>query len=213
MPVSAADNLDERLRQRETILRHPLETVPVANIPRGNIPNTPLAVSIIAFLLGAIFSLGALLFVVGGLDVDWRPAYQLGFFVAAWAGFHWAEFAVTAGWNFEKCSVDCEHKFLSPGTSLYQRMSPAFLLDNGAMYHVANGTALTEYLLTLYFKPSLKSYPYISAIGKKPWYCHENRRCSRIRARRYSHGCSWTNFAINGNDPCLNKLFTFRCLP
>ena len=34
------------------------------------------------------------------------------------------------------------------------------------MYHVANGTALLEYLLTLYFKPTLKSYPYVSLFGK-----------------------------------------------
>jgi hypothetical protein len=27
--------------------------------------------------------------------------------MASWALFHWAEFAVTAGWNLEKCSVDC----------------------------------------------------------------------------------------------------------
>ena len=33
------------------------------------------------------------------------------------------------------------------------------------MYHVANTTAIVEYLLTLYCVPSLKSYPYISTIG------------------------------------------------
>jgi protein-S-isoprenylcysteine O-methyltransferase len=33
------------------------------------------------------------------------------------------------------------------------------------MYHIANGVALTEYLLTLYFKPALKSYQYVSLIG------------------------------------------------
>jgi protein-S-isoprenylcysteine O-methyltransferase len=31
---------------------------------------------------------------------------------------------------------------------------------------MANGLALMEYLLTLYFRPSLKSFPYISFIGK-----------------------------------------------
>jgi protein-S-isoprenylcysteine O-methyltransferase len=104
-------------------------------------------VSSIAFFLGVIFALGALTFVVGGFGLWWWSTYQLGFFVAAWAGFHWGEFAVTAGWNLEKCSVD------------------SFLLDNGSMYHVANGTALLEYLLTLYFKPTSRSYPYVSQLG------------------------------------------------
>jgi len=71
----------------------------------------------------------------------------LGFFGAAWAGFHWGEFAVTAGWNLDKCSVD------------------SFLLENGALYHVANGIAVVEYLVTLYFKPSLKLQPYVSTVG------------------------------------------------
>jgi protein-S-isoprenylcysteine O-methyltransferase len=43
--------------------------------------------------------------------------------------------------------------------------SSAFLLENGAMYHIANGTALVEYLVTLYFSPSSKSHRYISFIG------------------------------------------------
>jgi len=41
----------------------------------------------------------------------------------------------------------------------------SFLLNNGRMYHIANGVALTEYLLVLYLRPSLKSFPYISSIG------------------------------------------------
>jgi len=67
--------------------------------------------------------------------------------VASWSAFHWGEFAVTAGWNREKVSVD------------------SFLLNNGRMYHMANGLALLEYLLVLYFRPSLKSFPYVSSIG------------------------------------------------
>jgi len=55
--------------------------------------------------------------------------------------------AVTAGWNLDKCSVD------------------SFLLDNGALYHIAHSIALVEYLLTLYFKPSLKAFPYVSPFG------------------------------------------------
>ena len=45
-------------------------------------------------------------------------------------------------------------------------IGPAFLLDNGAMYHIANGIAVVEYLITLHFKPSFKLHPYISAIGE-----------------------------------------------
>ncbi|TFK43430.1 ICMT-domain-containing protein [Crucibulum laeve] len=129
--------------------RNPLDTVPVQTIPKphGNIPNTPLASATIAFLLGATCSLGFLTALIGGFSATWWLTYQLGFFVAAWAFFHWAEFAVTAGWNFEKCSID------------------SYLLDNGAMYHIANGTALLEYLVTLYFKPSAKSFAYISQLG------------------------------------------------
>lgn len=62
----------------------------------------------IAFGLGSLFSLGLLTFVVGGFSNIWWATYQLGFFVAAWAAFHFGEFATTAGWNFEKCTVDCE---------------------------------------------------------------------------------------------------------
>jgi len=41
----------------------------------------------------------------------------------------------------------------------------SFLLNNGWLYHVANSFALTEYLLTLYFKPGSKSHPYILWTG------------------------------------------------
>lgn len=34
------------------------------------------------------------------------------------------------------------------------------------MYHIAHGTALAEYLLTLYFKPELKTHSYVSDIGQ-----------------------------------------------
>ncbi|PPQ68015.1 hypothetical protein CVT26_007378 [Gymnopilus dilepis] len=106
MSTHSEDSLDARLRQRRAT-KNALETEPAANAPRGNIPNTPLASSTIAFLLGATFAFG--LYTVF-LDISYSArifTYQLGFFIAAWAFFHWAEFAVTAGWNFEKCSVDC----------------------------------------------------------------------------------------------------------
>lgn len=34
------------------------------------------------------------------------------------------------------------------------------------MYHIANGTAVLEYLITLYFKPDIKAFPHVSTIGK-----------------------------------------------
>ena len=85
--------------------------------------------------------------------------------MASWAVFHWAEFAVTAGWNLEKCSVDCA--FTSRLVSLSEpRILIAFLLDNGAQYHIANGTALVEYLLTLYFWPNSKMNKLASTVGE-----------------------------------------------
>lgn len=33
------------------------------------------------------------------------------------------------------------------------------------MYHIAHGVAVTEYLLSLWFRPGLKSFPYVSTIG------------------------------------------------
>lgn len=105
------DGFEERLRQRtaKATQAHALDTVP-ANPelhPRGKIPNTPLAASTISFLLGIVFTLGFITFVSGGVDQFWWSTYQLGFYLAAWAAFHWGEFAVTAGWNRDKCSIDC----------------------------------------------------------------------------------------------------------
>ena len=90
-------------------MKHPLMTIPASTEPHGGIPNTPLAASSISFLLGGLFALGFSLFLQGGLLSPWWATYQFGFFVAAWSAFHWGEFAVTAGWNLEKCSVDCKH--------------------------------------------------------------------------------------------------------
>lgn len=146
------------------LISHPLRTIPVATKPHGNIPNTPFAVATIAFLLGAVCALGFLMFSAGGFASCWWSTYQLGFFMASWAFFHWAEFAVTAGWNLEKCSVDCALT-ARPVFSLKPEFS-AFLLDNGAQYHIANGTALVEYLLTLYFWPNSKLNKYASTVGE-----------------------------------------------
>jgi len=137
--------MEERFKQREN-RKNPLETIPATHLPHGKIPNTPLASSTIAFLLGGLFALGTYTFLFNP-SAYWWMTYQLGYFIAAWAFFHWAEFAVTAGWNSEKCSVD------------------SYLLDNGALYHIANGTALLEYLVSLYFMPTSKSYHFVSQIG------------------------------------------------
>ncbi|EED84685.1 candidate protein-s-isoprenylcysteine O-methyltransferase [Postia placenta Mad-698-R] len=128
---------------------HPLDTIPTDTSlrPRGAIPNTPLAVSAVSFLLGSIFALGFLTFAVGGFQRFWWSTYELGFFVASWAVFHWGEFAVTAGWNKDKCSVD------------------SFLLENGIQYHIAHGFAVFEYLVTLYFFPWFKRNTYVSLTG------------------------------------------------
>jgi len=148
LPVQS-DAFEERIRERERLRSRPLETIPdpTASRPSGNLPNTPLAVSTISFLLGSIFSFGFSVFLCGGFSSFWFATYQLAFFVASWSAFHWGEFAVTAGWNREKVSVD------------------SFLLNNGQMYHMANSLALIEYLLVLYFRPSLKSFPYVSSPG------------------------------------------------
>ncbi|KAI0796731.1 ICMT-domain-containing protein [Abortiporus biennis] len=143
------EGFEERLQQREATIRNPLEMRPIklSSKPDGRIPNTPAAVATVAAILGGVFSLGLLLFLSGGFSTYWWTTWQLGFFISAWSFFHWAEFTITAGWNLEKCCVD------------------SFLLENGAMYHVAHISALAEYLLTLYFKPSIKSHSYISIIG------------------------------------------------
>ena len=121
------DSFDEKLRQRKAQLEnHPLNTVPKTKAyrPESALPNTPLTASTISFVLGWAFSLGVLTFLRGGFG-SWWNSYQLGFFVAAWSGFHWGEFAVTAGWNLEKCSIDCAYVLLllscSPNVETPQR--------------------------------------------------------------------------------------------
>lgn len=88
---------------------HPLELKPikVGNPPPSRIPNTPLSVATISFLLGTVFAFGLTVCFLGESWGLWWSRYQLGIYIAAWAVFHWGEFAVTAGWNLEKCSVDC----------------------------------------------------------------------------------------------------------
>ncbi|KAJ3568606.1 hypothetical protein NP233_g5603 [Leucocoprinus birnbaumii] len=139
------DRIEERLRQRIAAERTSHLNSDVADL-RGGLPNTPLAVVTIAFALGCLFSVSFLIFLLGGLDY-WWTTYQLAFFLCVWSFFHWAEFAVTAGWNLEKCNID------------------SFLLNNGNMYHIAHATAISEYLATLYFFPGAKKFAYLSQIG------------------------------------------------
>ena len=106
---ASSDSFEQRLRERELLRNNPLETIPDLSTvqPHGSIPNTPLALSTISFVLGSIFAIGLSAFLGLGLDAFWFATYQLGFFTAAWSAFHWGEFAVTAGWNRHKVSVDC----------------------------------------------------------------------------------------------------------
>ncbi|KIM29520.1 hypothetical protein M408DRAFT_8173 [Serendipita vermifera MAFF 305830] len=139
-----------------------LETVPNAVAVDDDIfpPNTPLAASTTSFLLGSVVSLGLWLVLNNSHLITvilqpalWRdvafnlPGVQLPFFFAAWAFFHWAEFAVTAGWNRDKCSTS------------------SFLLDNGREYHIAHSVAVLEFVLTVYFFPNAKRWNYVTPIG------------------------------------------------
>lgn len=88
----------------------PLEMKPVSGgvSHSSRIPNSPLSVATISFILGTVFSFGVVLCFFGSSWGFWWSRYQLGLYISSWALFHWGEFAVTAGWNREKVSVDCE---------------------------------------------------------------------------------------------------------
>ena len=88
----------------------PLEMKPVSapNKYGGGIANSPLSVATISFILGVVFSFGLAVCFLGNSWGFWWSRYQLGIYISSWAAFHWGEFAVTAGWNREKVSVDCK---------------------------------------------------------------------------------------------------------
>jgi protein-S-isoprenylcysteine O-methyltransferase len=68
------------------------------------------------------------------------------------------------------------------------------------MYHIANSLAFTEYLLVSYFRPSLKSFPYVSSFGKSYEFA---LGCSLLRiltSRRCHYGTCRTVPAISGHD-------------
>jgi hypothetical protein len=106
------DGFEERLRQRGAA-QQPGEPLSMKFPERyfnshQVIPNTLLAAVMISFLLGGVF-FWALGLVLSGSDARWWwTTSQLGIFVAAWAAFHFAEFATTAGWNRAVCTIDCE---------------------------------------------------------------------------------------------------------
>ena len=105
--ADAPPDFDARLEQREARLRSQQRPTFRRRFG-GNLPNTLLVISLISFLLGGVFFLGVLLFCIGGYGGLWFTTYRLGFYIAVWSGFHWGEFAVTAGWNTPKVHVDCK---------------------------------------------------------------------------------------------------------
>jgi protein-S-isoprenylcysteine O-methyltransferase len=114
---SPSDKFEEKLQQRAAAVRKPLEMSSPArddqrNYYGGHFPNTPLAAATIAFMLGGVFMWGLKTFAAGGYPLSTWMTYQLGFFVASWAAFHFGEFAVTAGWNRDRCNVDCKSSVL-----------------------------------------------------------------------------------------------------
>ena len=122
--IPSFEGPEDVLRRRAAMVpQSSLETTPIPSAYKsdGYIPNTPLAASTISFLLGSLFAFGISLVVSGGYSYGWCTP-QLGLFVASWAAFHWGEFAVTAGWNREKCSVDCEHSVTHTCCDLLTRL-------------------------------------------------------------------------------------------
>jgi len=161
--VNDISSLEDKIQQRIDAPANALETIPSANHHQGRIPNTPAASSTIAFCLGGLFSFG-LYTVKDAFSGLFQIPYQLGLYLAAWAFFHWAEFTVTAAWNLEKCSIDCT-SFLSQIPRMLTRSFKAYLLENGSMYHFAHTAAIVEFLVSRYFTPSFKSFPYVSQVG------------------------------------------------
>ncbi|KAF8305379.1 protein-s-isoprenylcysteine O-methyltransferase [Clavulina sp. PMI_390] len=160
--------------------RGALETIPTdgSNPYRGQyIPNTPLGASTVSVILGIAFTLGTLLAmrgpaafvsINGSANEGWRA---LGFFIAAWAGFHWGEYAVAAGWNRTRCSVD------------------SFLLENGVEYHIAHAVAITEFVLTMLFAPRFKQISYVTYAGIALMFVAQYLRSSAMitAASNFSH--------------------------
>ncbi len=77
---------------------------------------------------------------------------------------------------------------------------------------MANCLALIEYVLVLYFRPSLKSFPYVSSAGKS----NEPLKLSMLRMlvrRRHCYGVTRTIPAIRSYDQGRIQLFPCSGLP
>jgi len=118
-----SDQIEDRLPRRITTTNSLHLESDVKNL-RGSLPNTLLAIVIIAFFLGGVFCISFLTVAFGNFEKYWWCTRQLAFFLCAWSLFHWAEFAVTAGWNLERCNVDCKPIFRS--TSFLDPISYSF---------------------------------------------------------------------------------------
>lgn len=193
--------------------RNPLETVPTQahESPHGNIPNTPLSVATVAAGLAIVFTLGAGLFISGGVTGSWWATYHLGFFMAAWSFFHWAEFAVTAGWNREKLSVDCKYPII-PLNNCRRVISVTFLfsLPPRQWHDLSHCTRYRPY--------GVPCYPILLARLKIP--CgHLHHWCvifstlvtlstDKIRDSRHSDYNPRTNNPLIGHDPCRKQFLS-----
>ena len=80
------------------------------------------------------------------------------------------------------------------------------------MYHVANGAALVEYLIVWYFRPSSKSFPYVTPIGKsRPPTAFD---LSHLRqTHRHSIGYCGASFTVHCYDSRIHQLFAFCRIP
>lgn len=111
----APNGFDNRITERNDRVRIlSLNNVKPDYVHQGSLPNTPCTVSVISFVLGSGFAVS-----LATLAWSGNTWWHLSFFLASWCLFHWAEFAVTAGWNEEKCTVDCKSSVsLSAGRNL-----------------------------------------------------------------------------------------------
>lgn len=86
---------------------------------------------------------------------------------------------------------------------------PAYLLENGSMYHIAHATALVEYIVTSYLFPQLKSYPYISQVGLVVLLLGQTlRSCAMIHAStNFSHAVAF--YKVEGHRLVTDGVYRF----
>ena len=80
----------------------------------------------------------------------------------------------------------------------------AYLLDNGAQYHIANGIAVLEYVVVKLFFPSAKAWPYVTEIGMGLSPLVQNP--SKLTLRRPRCRIRWPVPAFNGYDLRFDQL-------